>query len=99
MGVTAKGGRIRPGTSTTVSTTAVSLLPANHARKGLIISETGGQAIRFLDDDTDLAATRGVYLAASSTMILWDPYCPTGPIWAIRVGGTDGAVTCSEVEA
>lgn len=88
--------QLRNGVDTTISSTAVLLLPANNARIGLILQETGSaQPIRF--GDADVIATTGIFVAAGLTVTLQGEVCPTGPIYAIRDGGTDGQACATEI--
>lgn len=90
--------RLAVNAPVTVSTTAVQLLPENHARVALILHETGGQPARF-DTHDDVAATNGVLLAASTQLVWEGDACPTDAIWAIRQGGSDATVVAAEVIA
>ncbi len=90
--------RFVPKTDLTVSTTAVKAAEANNSRIGLILQETGGQAVRIGASD-QVSTTHGLVLVASSTMLLEGSLCPTDAVWAIRDGGSDGTLVATEILA
>jgi hypothetical protein len=91
--------KLRTLGSKTVSTTAVLLCRANPARVGLIVQETGGtNDFRWMDQDTDVADTVGVWVKAGETFVWPNDLPPTGDIYGIRESTGDATVTVIEVE-
>lgn len=81
----------------TVGATVEVLLPANPNRKSALIINVGDEPIRVTTDGTDPTATRGKPVGAGGTLILTGPYCPDGPVLAIREGAANTTVNASEV--
>lgn len=88
-------GTLNAGAQTTVSSTAVSVLAANPARRSCFIQNVGANNIRV--GDSTVTATTGLRVTAGSTLIFEMPDCPSNAIYAIREGGSDSTVLAQEV--
>jgi hypothetical protein len=81
----------------TVTVGQVQIAAANPTRRRIWIQQTSANAIRF--GDTGVAATTGIRLGQNERILI-EPApgapCPTGAIFAIREGGTDGTVNVVE---
>jgi len=88
----------RSSASTTVSSTALKLLPANPGRIAMIFQETGGtNPVRFASDDDNLAATLGILVGSGQSFVLDGDACWTGDVWAVCTAAGDATVTVTEV--
>jgi hypothetical protein len=81
----------------TVSDEVAVLLEANPNRKSALIINTGPEDMRVTTDGSDPTPTHGKPIGAGESLILTMPFCPAGPVKAVRQGATDTAANASEV--
>lgn len=91
-----------PGTATdnddvTVDDQVTTLLEANSNRKSALIINVGDEPMRVTTDGTDPTPTHGKPVGGGSTLTLTGPYCPDGPVLAIREGAANTTANASEV--
>lgn len=92
--VTWPAGTLANGAETAVSSSAVSVLAANTARKKLILQNTGANGVRI--GIAAVTATTGMRLAAGQAVVFDMPHCPTNAVFAIRESA-DSTVLAQEV--
>jgi hypothetical protein len=88
-------GTLNNGAQTAVSSTAVSILAANAARRKLLLQNVGTAPARI--GTTGVTATTGIALPAGGVMIFDMPNCPTNVIFAIRDGLVDTIMLAQEI--